>query len=303
VVEVWEDNKRFVVQVTPTSSKTERMTLNGRKLKVKNGKSVKVGDVIAAKADGKEPLIATIDGIVEQTADEVVIVGAVAASIKMEMPEETEIVVKAGETVQAGDRLTAGSLNLHDLMKYKGVEATERYIINEVLRIYAAQGQEIADKHLEIIVRQMFSRVMIEDAGESDFIVGDIVSKALAVKANDELIAAGKTPCQYNQMLLGITKVAIYSDSFLSAASFQDTTRVLISAAISGKVDHLVGLKENVIIGRKIPVGTGVKGNKMVVVDDFAEDEDFAEVMDGVKDDTESGLTTDGVVEDAVVDL
>ena len=140
----------------------------------------------------------------------------------------------------------------------KGIEATQRYMINEVLRIYAAQGQNIADKHLEIIVRQMFSRVTIEDPGDSLFVTGDIVSKAAVVETNRQLTSEGKTPAEYTQLLLGITKVSIWSDSFLSAASFQDTTRVLINAATSGRVDNLYGLKENVIIGRKIPVGTGV---------------------------------------------
>src|SRR5688572_4885642 len=142
-------------------------------------------------------------------------------------------------------------------MRLKGVEATQRYIINEVLRIYAAQGQDISAKHLEVIVRQMFSRVQIEDPGDSLFVTGDIVSKAAVVEANSLLTKDGKQPSEFTQLLLGITKVSTWSDSFLSAASFQDTTRVLINAATSGKVDKLYGLKENVIIGRKIPVGTG----------------------------------------------
>ncbi|MNL28396.1 DNA-directed RNA polymerase subunit beta' [compost metagenome] len=168
-----------------------------------------------------------------------------------------QLVVSANDSVEAGDRLTAGSLNLHDLMRLKGTEATQRYIVNEVLRIYAAQGQDVADKHLEIIVRQMFSRVQIEDPGDGTFVTGDIVSKAAVVDMNAELAAEGKELVSYTQLLLGITKVSIWSDSFLSAASFQDTTRVLINAATSGRVDRLHGLKENVIIGRKIPVGTG----------------------------------------------
>jgi DNA-directed RNA polymerase subunit beta' len=304
VVEVWEDNKHFVVQVTPLSSKTERLPLDGRKLKVKNGKTVRVGDVVAAGSDDKQPLIAPIDGVIEDAGAEVVIVGAVAAPSRLELPDEADVIVKSGDEVKAGDRLTAGSLNLHELMKYKGVEAAERYIINEVLKIYAAQGQEVSDKHLEIIVRQMFSRVMVEDAGDSNFIIGDIISKSSAVRANTELAAAGKTPCKYNQMLLGITKVAIYSDSFLSAASFQDTTRVLISAAIAGKVDHLNGLKENVIIGRKIPVGTGVKkANKLVPVENFTEDEDFtADITADLAADLTPELTTPQE-EDAIIDL
>jgi DNA-directed RNA polymerase subunit beta' len=144
-------------------------------------------------------------------------------------------------------------------MRLKGTEATQRYIINEVLRIYAAQGQDVADKHLEVIVRQMFSRVQIEDPGDSDFVTGDIASKAAIVNANRQLANEGKELIGYSQLLLGITKVSIWSDSWLSAASFQDTTRVLINAAVSGRADHLHGLKENVIIGRKIPVGTGAR--------------------------------------------
>ena len=167
--------------------------------------------------------------------------------------------MKSGDTLQAGDRLTTGSLNLHDLMRLKGVEATQRYIINEVLRIYAAQGQDVADKHLEIIVRQMFSRVQIDDPGDSDFVTGDIASKAAVAHMNKQLAQEGKSLISYSQLLLGITKVSIWSDSWLSAASFQDTTRVLINAAVSGRADKLHGLKENVIIGRKIPVGTGVE--------------------------------------------
>src|SRR5665811_262396 len=122
-------------------------------------------------------------------------------------------------------------------------EATQRYIINEVLRIYAAQGQDVADKHLEVIVRQMFSRVQVENPGDSTFVTGDIVSKAAVVEANADLVTQGKELVGYTQLLLGITKVSIWSDSFLSAASFQDTNRVLINAAISGRVDRLHGLK------------------------------------------------------------
>ncbi len=136
---------------------------------------------------------------------------------------------------------------------------TQRYIMNDVLNVYAAQGHEISPKHLEILVRQMFSRVQIDEPGDSEFVSGDITSKASVLERNKELVAEGKEPATFTNLLLGITKVSIFSDSFLSAASFQDTTRVLINAAINGRVDHLKGLKENVIIGRKIPVGTGVR--------------------------------------------
>lgn len=181
--------------------------------------------------------------------------------VRYEIPNVAALAVSKNDVVRAGDRLTAGSLNLRDLMEFKGVEETQRYIMNEILRIYAAQGQDIASKHLEIIVRQMFSRVQIEDAGDSSFIIGDVVSKAAVVEENKLLEAEGKKPAEFKQQLLGITKVSIFSDSFLSAASFQNTTSVLINAATSGRIDKLRGLKENVIIGRKIPVGTGARVN------------------------------------------
>jgi DNA-directed RNA polymerase subunit beta' len=136
--------------------------------------------------------------------------------------------------------------------------------MNEILRIFAAQGQNIADKHLEIIVRQMFGRVQIEEAGDSDFVTGDVASKQAVIEANDKLAAAKKELVKYNQLLLGITKASLSTDSFLSAASFQDTTRVLIAAATSGKVDYLYGLKENVILGRRIPVGTGIQTTEIL---------------------------------------
>ena len=257
LVDIWEDGKKYVVQVTPQAGKVERMPLDGRMVMVQSGSKVKVGDVIASFDDGTQPLTAPFDGMVESTGDSLVLTGNATAPVRYEIPGTMYLVVKPGDMVEPGDRLTLGSLNLHDLMRLKGTEATQRYIINEVLRIYAAQGQDVAGKHLEIIVRQMFSRVQIDDPGDSTFVMGDIISKASVVDANKELVAQGKTPAQYAQLLLGITKVSIWSDSWLSAASFQDTTRVLINAATSGRADHLKGLKENVIIGNKVPVGTG----------------------------------------------
>ena len=258
VVEAWEDGKKYIVQVTPEAGRVETIALDGRTAGVKNGASVKAGDVLAAAEDESKPLVSPFDGVVEVTDDHVVLAATPGAPVRYEVPGTMQLLVKSGDVVEAGDRLTSGSINLHDLMALKGIEATQRYIINEVLRIYAAQGQDVADKHLEIIVRQMFSRVQVEEAGDGDFVTGDIVSKAAVVEANTQLAAEGKEQITYTQLLLGITKVSIWSDSWLSAASFQDTTRVLINAAVSGRQDQLHGLKENVIIGRKIPVGTGV---------------------------------------------
>jgi DNA-directed RNA polymerase subunit beta' len=278
LVDVWEDGKKYIVQVTPEAGHVERIPLESRTVTVKSGSDVKVGDVLATAEGESRPLVAPFDGVVEVAEDTLVIAANASAPVRYEVPGSTQLVVKAGDVVQAGDRLTIGSLNLHDLMHLKGTEATQRYIINEVLRIYAAQGQDVADKHLEIIVRQMFSRVQIEDPGDSSFVTGDIVSKAAVVDANAELVAQGSELVGYTQLLLGITKVSIWSDSWLSAASFQDTTRVLINAAISGRADRLHGLKENVIIGRKIPVGTGARVDEPEddLADEIAEDLELA---------------------------
>ena len=266
--DVWEDGDSYIVQITPDKGRTEKLELDGRKAQIKTGTEVLAGDVLAADKDDSRPLTAPFDGVVEVTKTHIVLNLINQTPARYEIPGFKQLTVATGGHVEAGDRLTSGSINLHDLMRLKGVEATQRYIINEVLRIYAAQGQNIADKHLEIIVRQMFSRVQIEEPGDSLFVTGDIVSKAAVVETNKQLVKDGKEPAAFTQLLLGITKVSIWSDSFLSAASFQDTTRVLINAATSGRVDSLYGLKENVIIGRKIPVGTGVLGDAPSDIDE-----------------------------------
>ena len=276
LVDVWEDGSHYVVQVTPEAGHVERLALEGRTVNVKAGSNVKVGDVLATTEGEAKPLVAPFDGVVEVAEDTLVLAANASAPVRYEVPGSTQLVVRAGDSVVSGDRLTIGSLNLHQLMMLKGTEATQRYIINEVLRIYAAQGQDVADKHLEIIVRQMFSRVQVEDPGDSSFVTGDIVSKAAVVEANKELAPEGKSLVQYTQLLLGITKVSIWSDSWLSAASFQDTTRVLINAAVTGRADKLNGLKENVIIGRKIPVGTGALDYEAEDYDSVVEDAELA---------------------------
>ena len=182
VVEAWEDGKKYIVQVTPEAGRVETIALDGRTAGVKNGASVKAGDVLATAEGESKPLVSPFDGVVEVTDDHVVLAATPGAPVRYEVPGTMQLLVKSGDVVEAGDRLTSGSINLHDLMALKGIEATQRYIINEVLRIYAAQGQDVADKHLEIIVRQMFSRVQVEEAGDGNFVTGDIVSKAAVVE-------------------------------------------------------------------------------------------------------------------------
>ncbi len=257
VVKTWEEGDHYIVEITAKDDASVEYPLNGRKVEIKNGSNVNIGDVMASEEEGANPLIAPVAGKVKVTKRSIFITPSKQSVVRYEIPGYKQLQVKDGDEVVAGQRLTNGSINLHELMRLQGVEATQRYIMNEILKIFASQGQNIADKHLEIIVRQMFSRVQIEDAGDSDFITGDIVSKIAVQEENEKLAKVGKEQIQYNQLLLGITKASLSTESFLSAASFQDTTRVLISAATSGKVDHLYGLKENVILGRMIPVGTG----------------------------------------------
>jgi DNA-directed RNA polymerase subunit beta' len=257
VANTWEEGDHYVVQVTADAGEKVELKLGERKATVASGTEVVAGDVVAALEDASEPLIAPMAGKANVTNKAVVITPTKQSVVRYEIPGFKQLQIQDGDKVVSGQRLTNGSINLHDLMRLQGVEPTQRYIMGEILKIFAAQGQNIADKHLEIIVRQMFSRVQIEEAADSEFVTGDVVSKLAVVEANEALVADGKNPAKYVQLLLGITKASLSTDSFLSAASFQDTTRVLIAAATSGKVDKLYGLKENVILGRKIPVGTG----------------------------------------------
>lgn len=256
-VTTWEESEQYIVQVAADAEEQITLDLEGRTVKVKSGSDVAIGDVVAANDEGKNPLIAPIAGTVEVTDKKLILTPTASAVARYEIPGFKQLLVSDGDKVVAGQKLTTGSVNLQDLLRLQGVEETQRYIMNEILKVFAGQGQNIADKHLEIIVRQMFSRVQIEDAGASEFVTGDIVSKMAVVDANEQLAKENKQLISYNQLLLGITKASLSTDSFLSAASFQDTTRVLISAATSGRLDKLYGLKENVILGRKIPVGTG----------------------------------------------
>ena len=175
--------------------------------------------------------------------------------------------VKQDDIVEAGDQLTEGSVNPNELLLIKGPEGVYRYIIAEVQKVYRNQGVDINDKHIETITRQMLRKIRIEDAGDSPFYVASLVDMIEFENVNKELVDNGKRPATGKRVLLGITKAAIATESFLSAASFQETTKVLTDAAIKGKVDNLIGLKENVLIGKLIPAGTGLKRYQNVKID------------------------------------
>ena len=183
------------------------------------------------------------------------------------IPFGSKLKVKDGDHVEAGDELTDGSINPNDILKIKGVKGVQAYMLKEVQSVYRLQGVEIADKHIEVIIRQMLRKVQVETNGDTEMLPGELVDIFRFEKENEDVMTKGGQPAVAKRKLLGITKAALATDSFLSAASFQETTRVLTEAAIKGKVDPLVGLKENVIIGKLIPAGIGLKRYRGVEVE------------------------------------
>ena len=216
------------------------------------------------------------------------------------IPYGSRIKILDGTMLEAGDELTEGSINPHDLLKIKGLRAVQDYMIREVQRVYRLQGVEINDKHVEVIVRQMLKKIKVDTAGDSEFLPGTTVEVLNFNEVNEELEAQGKEPATGTQIMLGITKASLATNSFLSAASFQETTRVLTEAAISGKVDPLVGIKENVLIGKLIPAGTGIERYRSVKLstdkNQVSEDEEVLSVSEdeevlAVSEDTEGNET------------
>ena len=203
------------------------------------------------------------------------------------IPYGSRVTVADGQVIEAGDELTEGSINPNDILKIKGVKGVQEYLLKEVQMVYRMQGVEISDKHLEIIVRQMLKKCKIEDAGDTSMLPGELVDIFQFDKENEQMIESGKEPATASRVLLGITKASLSTNSFLSAASFQETTRVLTEAAIKGKVDPLLGLKENIIIGKLIPAGTGMKRYKNIDVISNVVNEDIAAQIDDDLSDTE----------------
>ena len=225
------------------------------------------------------------------------------------IPYGSRIKVADGAELEAGDELTEGSVNPHDILRIKGLRAVQDYMIQEVQRVYRLQGVEINDKHIEVIVRQMLKKIRIEESGDTEFLPGTNVDRLEFEDVNEALEAEGKEPATGEQIIMGITKASLATNSFLSAASFQETTKVLTEAAIKGKVDPLVGLKENVIIGKHIPAGTGMRKYRDIKLNtemetedelDFEDDFDF-EFKDA--DEMNQEITLDEGTEDAVEDI
>ena len=247
-------------------------------------------------------IITELGGVVEiretKRKREVVITNQETGEAKAYLiPYGSRLKVQDGQVLEAGDELTEGSVNPHDILKIKGVRAVQDYMIQEVQKVYRLQGVEINDKHIEVIVRQMLKKIRVEESGDSDYLPGINVDALEFTELNEKLEAEGKEPAKGTQIMLGITKASLATNSFLSAASFQETTKVLTDAAIKGKVDPLIGLKENVLIGKLIPAGTGMKRYRNVKLDTGDGNIDMSEVTGEETGDFEEA---DATVEETV---
>jgi DNA-directed RNA polymerase subunit beta' len=206
------------------------------------------------------------------------------------IPQGKHLRVYEGDQVEAGDNLTEGPVNPFDILNIRGVNAAQEYLVNGIQEVYRLQGVSINDKHIETIVRQMLQKVQVEDPGDTTFLEGDLVDKVTFREENERVIREGGTAGTFKPMLLGITKASLSTESFISAASFQETTRVLTDAAVRGKRDRLLGLKENVIMGHLIPAGTGIKEYDYIdLVHDELADEEIAGLEEIPQEETAPG--------------
>jgi DNA-directed RNA polymerase subunit beta' len=223
----------------------------------------RVAELFEARSPKDAGMLADVTGTVSFGKDtkgkqRLVITDLEGVSHEFLIPKEKQVLVHDGQVVNKGEMIVDGPADPHDILRLQGIEKLATYIVDEVQDVYRLQGVKINDKHIEVIVRQMLRRVNIVDAGDTEFIPGEQVERSELLNENDRVVSEGKRPAIYDNVLLGITKASLSTDSFISAASFQETTRVLTEAAIMGKRDDLRGLKENVIVGRLIPAGTGL---------------------------------------------
>jgi len=244
----------------------------------------RVEELFEARKPKGQAIISENDGIVAirevKGRREVDVTGDNEERMTYTIPYGSRLKVREGDRIEAGDELTEGSINPHDMLKVKGIRGVQVYLLGEVQRVYRLQGVDINDKHIEVMVRQMLRKVKVEEAGDTSLLPGGLIDVFDFEEENTKVIAAGGEPAVARPVLLGITKASLATDSFLSAASFQETTRVLTEAAIKGKVDPLLGLKENVIIGKLIPAGTGMSRYRNVKVINL--DEEQVENLDTV---------------------
>jgi len=256
------NNKKFLQLLGKVEKHLELPAGASMTLKVSDGDQVKKGDIIAIGAKDEE-IASLVTGTVKMEGKTGYIIHEKKEMIEYPLTTNMYLKVVDNQKVAKGDRLTEGHYNLKTYIRLKGENATKHYILSEIQKIYAWQGQNINDKHVEIVIQRMFRLGRVEDEGDSNYIAGEDISRLALEQEVDRLTAEKKRPLKFDKLLLGISKAALKTEGFLSAASFQETTRILVEAAIQGKVDHLKGLKENVIIGRLIPAGTGLSFHKL----------------------------------------
>jgi len=266
--------------------------------RVKDEDKVEEGDVIAS-LDADNQLLARNGGRVRIEGRTIIISYEVKEEKYYEIPSNARLAVEDGEMVEPAQRLTEGSLNTHDILRISGRDACQKYMLSEVQKVYRSQGQNIHDKHFEIVIAKMMSRVNVTDSGGSETLPRELANRMGVIQENEDLLQEGKRPLKYNDVLLGITKAALNTDSFLSAASFQHTIKILTQAAVNRDEDPLFGLKENVIIGKLIPAGTGFQRGPFAPEDELTEDvEDGAELEGSEEEIDLDEITEDTVVED-----
>ena len=255
-IKIEETDKEKIIHIISDELKVDKFELTAEsQVKIKDNAAVEKGDLLATGPSGK--IIATANGVVRIKKNVIELTKEGSAENTYHVPLKTPLWVRTGDLVTKGSQLTEGPIDLRQLFRLSGSRAVQKYILKEVQHIYSSQGQKVNDKHVEIIIRQMLSRVRIKDPGDTEFIPGDVVEKAHVMRENDRMEKESKQLATYEILLLGITKASLSTESFLSAASFQETARVLIDASIMGRYDTLRGLKENVIIGKLLPAGTG----------------------------------------------
>jgi len=256
------EDKRVIRITSRETYQDDYQVPEGYEIVVQAGDNVAAGDPLATH-EGSEPIASRVSGVVDAVGEAITISYEEVEEREYDVAPSARIRVEHGQPVSAGEQLTEGARNPQDILRIQGKEEVQRYMVDEVQEVYRSQGVSIHYKHIEIIVRQMLRKLRVDAPGDTDLLPGELIDRFTYEEKNRQVLAEGGEPATAQPVLMGVTKASLNTDSFLAAASFQETTKVLTEAAISGKTDKLIGLKENVIIGKLIPAGTGVEARRL----------------------------------------
>ena len=279
------DGPRVVEVKSSQLIKDEYVVPGNWSLKAEDGTEIGAGDLIAKRGDST--IVASHAGRVRIENRKVIVAYDQVDEVSYDIPPSARLQAVEGQKIEAGQQITEGSLNPHRILRILGSEACELYLMTEVQKVYRSQGQNINDKHYEVIIRKMLSKAQVTQPGDTDLLPGDLVDKLYLKRLNDQMLEERKQPARAMQVLLGVTKASLSTESFLSASSFQHTIKVLAGAAIEGKMDYLRGLKENVIIGKLIPAGSGFPGARVALHDERLDGEIDIEPMSEPEDEVQ----------------